>query len=292
MPSRRDRLTWCPRRAYPRSWAPEAVLKPGRKPARSPACDDDGMEAAVQDEVDAYWSGALGLPADELHQSEVKVVAAGNGDDGVVLLRLGPACVVVVEQEHVDGTSAAVASLDPDAVFNRTTALALAGADAEVHGPSWHGYVDRLSFSGLDAQDVERLDPADRRLVALRNECGVAQWREAGFPMEPSTDDPARCAFYGLSVDGVLVAAGNLTDWRGSPADVGLLTHPDHRRRGLATQVAGTMVADWLPEAGLIRYRALTTNVPSLTIARRIGFEGYGQHIFACRPRPHRHAAV
>ncbi len=170
------------------------------------------MEAAVREEVGAYWSGTLGLPTDELHRAKVKVVPARTGNDGVVLLRIGLACVVVVEQEHVDRTSAVVASLDPDAVFNRATALSLAGADAEVHGPSWHGYVDRLGFRGLRARDVERLDPTDRRLVTLRDDSGQTEWREAGFPLEPSTADSARSAFYGLSVEGVLVAAGNLAD--------------------------------------------------------------------------------
>ena len=244
------------------------------------------MEPAARREIDAYLSAAFGLPTEALHRPEVHVVPAATGDDGVVLFRIGLACVVVVEQEQIAATSAVVAALDPQAAFDRAVARTLAGDGAEVQGPAWHGYVDRSGFRGCRPADVERLDPADPRLLALRRACPLTEWGEAGFPMKPATADPARAAFYGISVDGELVAAGNLTDWRGRPADVGLLTRPVHRRSGLATRVAAATISEWLPKIGLVRYRALTTNVPSLMIARRLGFEGYGQNIFARRRRP------
>jgi hypothetical protein len=47
------------------------------------------------------------------------------------------------------------------------------------------------------------------------------------------------------------------------------------------------MISEALPTAGLIRYRALVTNSPSLAIARSLGFTGYGQNLVA-RPPPNR----
>ncbi len=86
---------------------------------------------------------------------------------------------------------------------------------------------------------------------------------------------------YGVEEDGRLAAAGNLTPFRGHLADVGLLTRPAARGRGLATQIAVQMIGDALPTAGIIRYRALVTNAPSLAIARSPGFAGYGQNLIA-----------
>ena len=77
-----------------------------------------------------------------------------------------------------------------------------------------------------------------------------------------------------------------MTDWRGLPADVVVLTRPDARRRGLAGRVAPTMIADALPEAIVVRYRALVTNLASLAVARRLGFEPYGQNYRARRTSP------
>ncbi|MDD9372168.1 MAG: GNAT family N-acetyltransferase [Acidimicrobiales bacterium] len=76
-----------------------------------------------------------------------------------------------------------------------------------------------------------------------------------------------------------------MTDWRGLPADVGVLTQPSQRRRGLARRLVGTMVADALPAVGVVRYRALATNIASLALAERLGFEPYGQN-FRARRQP------
>jgi hypothetical protein len=89
---------------------------------------------------------------------------------------------------------------------------------------------------------------------------------------------------YGIEENGRLAAAGNLTLFRGYPADVGLLTHPAGQGRGLATKIAVQMIRDALPAAGIIRYRSLATNSPSLAIARSLGFAGYGQNLIARLP--------
>jgi RimJ/RimL family protein N-acetyltransferase len=81
-----------------------------------------------------------------------------------------------------------------------------------------------------------------------------------------------------------LAAGGNLTPFRGHPADTGLLTHPAARGRGLAKQIAVQMIQDALSAAGIIRYRALISNSPSLAIARALGFAGCGQNLIARLP--------
>jgi hypothetical protein len=72
--------------------------------------------------------------------------------------------------------------------------------------------------------------------------------------------------------------------FRGYPADVGLLTHQAARGRGHAKKVAVQMIDDALPAAGIIRYRALATKSPSLTIARSLGFAWYGQNLITRLP--------
>jgi hypothetical protein len=54
--------------------------------------------------------------------------------------------------------------------------------------------------------------------------------------------------------------------------------------RGLAKKIAVQMIGDALPAAGIIRYRALATNSPSLAIARSLGFAGQGQNLIARLP--------
>ena len=122
---------------------------------------------------------------------------------------------------------------------------------------------------------------------------GVAPWKrvaearsraESGLAGVMSAADRATTRFWILREDDRVVVAGNMTDWRGRPADVGVLTEPSQRRRGLAGRLVGAMVADALPAVGVVRYRALASNVASLAVAERLGFEPYGQNLRARRP--------
>jgi GNAT superfamily N-acetyltransferase len=166
----------------------------------------------------------------------------------------------------------------PSGLFCAGTCARIAAVDtAQVLGPSWHGFTDAAHFTPAVTGAGRRLDRRDRLLAGLREACGQAEWAEGGF------DDPDG-VIYGIEEDGCLAAAGILTPFRGCPADVGLLTHPAARGRGLARQIAVQMIADALPDAGIIRNRALVTNAPSLAIARSLGFAGYGQNLIARLP--------
>ncbi len=76
-----------------------------------------------------------------------------------------------------------------------------------------------------------------------------------------------------------MVAAGNMTDYRAMPADVGVVTHPGFRGRGWARRLVSHMTAEQLPTVGVVRYRALQTNLPSLAVASSLGFIGRGEDL-------------
>ena len=109
----------------------------------------------------------------------------------------------------------------------------------------------------------------------------IAWWHRFSAPTGFADPDGV---LYGIEEDGRLSAAGNLTRFRGYPVDVGLLTHPAARGRGLARQIAFRTIGDALPAAGIIRYRALATNSPSLAIARSRASPGDGQNLIARLP--------
>lgn len=62
-------------------------------------------------------------------------------------------------------------------------------------------------------------------------------------------------------------------------ADVGLVTHPDHRGRGHGLRLALDMTTAALDHTDVVRYRALATNHASLAVAARAGFEPYGENV-------------
>ncbi|HZU74885.1 MAG TPA: GNAT family N-acetyltransferase [Acidimicrobiales bacterium] len=244
------------------------------------------MDDRVRQEVDAYFAARFGLEPDFGGGTGVLVVAGRTDSPDVLLLRIGGVCVVEVAPGQLETARQRLSGLSADEAFTPALALELAGPGSRALGPSWHGYLAPATTLPERDGRVLRLPPSDRRLIALRARCDPAEWAEGGFPLDPAEVDETTTALYGFELDGELVAAGNMTEWRGRPADVGLLTRADQRGRGLAATVAAAMVADWLSEVGIVRYRALFTNRASLAVAAGLGFEGHGANIVARRRRP------
>jgi GNAT superfamily N-acetyltransferase len=200
--------------------------------------------------VDRAWADAFGISVDELHEPGVRVVTGAPmlaGHPGAYVLHLGEAVIIGV---------GALRAL----------------------GPSWHSYLHRDDFrpgTAAGRRVVEADHDAIRRFQEI---VGEDDFHEGGFGWEPFPE------VAWVLEDGEGVAAlGNMTDFGGAPADVGLVTRPDARGRGLATQLATAMLVECFEDHEVARYRALTTNAASIAVARRLGFEGYGENV-AVRP--------
>ena len=76
----------------------------------------------------------------------------------------------------------------------------------------------------------------------LRRACGEDEWAKAGFAHLEGLA-------YGLRQDGLMVAAGNMTDYRGVPADVGVSHAPCVPRPWFSPTIGladdGRAVAHW-----------------------------------------------
>jgi GNAT superfamily N-acetyltransferase len=242
------------------------------------------VEERVRAAVDAEWETRLGVERSVLRGGGVHVVVAGLGANDAMSFLLDETCVVVVPADQVESARLVLAGLEARAAFTPDALKRLLGPDAQVDGPSWHTYVDARSFRGTPDTSAQPVDGDDTSLLAFLNGIDLADRAESGFEGASSGADRETTRFWILQEDDQVVAAGNMTDWCGRPADVGVLTEPSQRRRGLARRLVGAMVADALPAVGLVRYRALAPNVASLAVAERLGFERYGQNFRARRP--------
>lgn len=228
------------------------------------------------DLVDAAWADSLGCDVERVRTPGVHLVAGGPGFagyDAVYMVRI-EGTVLAYCPEALRGRAAQVlAGMSAGEAFTAATVERIAGdGSARVLGPSVHAYADDRHFRPADRPVGVPLDPADDRLATLRLACGEGDWAEAGLASGSEL-------VYGVEDEGCLVAAGLLRPFRGMPADVGLLTHPDHRGRGLARRLASRMIADALPVAAVVRYRALRTNLPSRAIAAALGFVDRGENL-------------
>lgn len=244
------------------------------------------MAADIRAVVDAEWESRLGIDRSLLHDGGVHVVAADLGANDAMSYLLDGTCIVVVAAADVERARVALRGLDAMRAFTADALRRVVGGDAQVHGPSWHHYCDRQCFVGAADGAAHPVDGDDPSLLRFLESNELDDWAESGFPRDPSSADPATNRFWIVRDEEEVVAAGNLTEWRAQPADVGLLTHPQWRGRGYAARLAGAMVHDALASVDVVRYRALASNVASLSVARRLGFQLYGQNFRGRRARP------
>ncbi len=238
--------------------------------------DEHGGVDALLSLVDAAWAEALGCSASLLHDPGPHLVPGGpglSGYRGVYMARLGGSVLVYAPATHLAAAHRALSAASLKDVFSTESCLKIAGAQGQVVlGPSWHGFVDAAHFRPVEGAAGHRVEPADPGLGELRRACREDEWSEAGFA-EPDG------RVYGLQQDGLMVVAGNMTDYRGVPADVGVITHPAFRGSGLARRLVSHMAGEHLPTVGVVRYRALQANLASLALAASLGFVRRGENL-------------
>lgn len=241
---------------------------------------------AVRDVVDGTWETGLGVDRSVLRSGEVHVTVADLGANDALSVLLDQTCILAVRATDLDAARRAVAGRSAPDAFTTEVLKEIVGSDAQVDGPSCHAYAWRSSFRGPPDSSAKQVGGGDPELMAFLHGNDPADWSESGFPQVPSESDPVTTRFWILREGHRVVAAGNLTEWRGRPADVGVLTARPERGRGLATRLVATMVDDALGSVEVVRYRALATNTASLAVARSLGFQPYGQNYRARRPQP------
>jgi len=216
--------------------------------------------------VDEYWARVFGSRVADLWSPGCSVSVSDM--PGVYVLVRGQACRIAAPAAMAAALADVTRDLGADDALDPGRWPDLLPGVGSVLGPSVHAYLD--SPAGLpDPDGVVEVDRG--ALAGLRDACQPTEWGEAGFGHTGR--------LFALYEGGTVVAAGNLTDWRNVPSDVGLVTHPDQRGRGYGLRVGAHVSRIAIAEAGIARYRALAGNVASRHIARRLGFVEYGSNL-------------
>jgi GNAT superfamily N-acetyltransferase len=225
--------------------------------------------------VVAFWAAHLGCSEDQLGQPGTSVVR--NGPDlasyrGATVLFRPPACVLAVPADWYEPVASRVGHRPPAEVFDVVLLRQVFGSAVDrVIGPAWLGYADGGDFRPAPTMGTRLLTdqdlPALRRLAAA---CGPSAWEHGGV-------DPGRPPVFGCFAGEVLAAAGKLERWGDRLLHVGIVTHPGHRGRGYGKAVVSAMTAHGLAAGGVVQYRTLQANLPSLGIARALGFQRFAQ---------------
>lgn len=224
--------------------------------------------------VAAYWASFLGCAPEQLETPGTWVgphVGAGLADyRGVYLLRRGESCVVSVPAPLLAMVTARLASLPAASSFDSSRLEHILGDAIErIVGPAWQGYLRADDFKPAEQPNVRQLtaadDPALRRLEAA---CGEQEWADSGI-------GGAEQVVIGVYSGDILVAAGMGESRAASLLHIGIITHPDYRGQGHGRAVVSAISAYGLAVGLVPRYQTLAANIPSVAIARALGFTHY-----------------
>jgi GNAT superfamily N-acetyltransferase len=188
--------------------------------------------------IEAYWSTDLGCSIDDLHSDQL-----------VMTRQEGPS--IFVFARHGTIVSA------PGAIDSR-----------QIIGPAFIGYADAATFVHMETDGARPIDGADEVAIAeLRHACDPTQW-EHGGPGEAST-----CV--GLFRGSTLAALASFELWGTRIAHISVITHPAFRSCGLGKAAVAALARLALERNLVAQYRTLAANLPSMAIARGLGFQRY-----------------
>jgi GNAT superfamily N-acetyltransferase len=152
----------------------------------------------------------------------------------------------------------------------------LLGRGGELLGAGNHRVLDigPIDRSGTGCRLV-RLDPAEpaalRRLQAFIDDCDPDDLDEAELALD-DLDDTIIVAF---DDDDTIAAFSSVRPWSIDPDfdDIAVLTHPKHRRKGLAAAVVSALSSQQQAAGRLLFYSCDVDNIGSNRVAESVGFD-------------------
>lgn len=231
--------------------------------------------------VDDRFDGAFS----DIAEGEYELVPHGERlatYHGVYIWRMDQKTLVSLPTDMRTVVSDAVAhALDDDGSPLTDPAFwraALGKRVERIVGPSYQGFVDAAAFQPADEQGARALTPDDQPVLQrFISACPPDDWRDSAIALD---HDP----IIGLEREGDLIALASapLDGLADGPADgsedvgvrsVGVVTLPAWRGKGAGLAGVSALTARCLASGALLHYQTLSANLPSVAIARRLGYE-------------------
>ncbi|MBM4555309.1 GNAT family N-acetyltransferase [Prescottella equi] len=225
------------------------------------------MDGHQIDIIRLAWARELGLPDRALGEPGTRHVRVDETTDRIRFVTVSGASALVGPDWAVERARLH----DDDELVHGGGLLALAKDHAgRCSGPVELGWA--ADFGKSIAVDEPLVSHECEHVVALQSLCPPDDVAEAGLTGKSTwytiVDDDHRP-----------LASAGYTEWQGIVADMGALTAPFARRRGLGMTAAQLATNDAL-DAGLIpQWRAHRDNVASRRLAARLGYEELGTHL-------------
>lgn len=235
----------------------------------------DGLNLAITNQVKNFWAKELGLAAEDFARPGTTVLTKNTefkpdevshyAIDRRAILRVAPALQEIAEQlvsYHGDTVPVTVEHIR--GFFGPDKTVVAGGKN--YHFLDANNFTPALAPAGYTVRQVPPVH--DEPMRAFFQACDPAEVEEVELYME----SPSPVIFGCFTAEGRLVGYADFV-YRGEViADIGVLTHPEHRGRGLAKAMASAVSA-WCLEQGLVAmYRYCIENTLSGKVARALGY--------------------
>lgn len=234
---------------------------------------EPGLDPHLAQIVALAWSRRLGLPDGSLAPGTTSRASAVDDDAIRILALAGAEAVLAPEWFLAQACNVMDASrhLPIEQLLRRDTVRGLLGTRiARTRGP-WH-----LWFAGdygTRPTEPPLVSDATTDVVALESKCPPDDVAEAALSHRQRwftvVDEP----------DHEPVAGAGFDEHEGLVADLGVLTAPEHRRRGLGSTVLGLAVDDILDQGLVPQLQIAVGNLGVEAFARRAGFVPLGTYL-------------
>lgn len=234
---------------------------------------------ALQAHIRSYWSNRFQCPPETLARpfTLVRPDAELDASGTVSIYHFGPCSLL-----RLDPQLAATLQLHP----GQELPSAITAGDLQVIARL--GMRHTAQVEAIDHGSYHYLDPLDFKPAAVGRTSALVQinpateWnriQELCLACDPQDVDAAEidhqqpdAVIFGHESDGLLISYAGFRVWEPVFADIGLLTHPDHRQQGLALAAASRLCA-WCFAHDLVpMYRVSRSNQASSRIPIRLGF--------------------
>lgn len=212
-----------------------------------------------------------GRPAGEGIRVVIDSSLGENHSVSVLTVSGGPEILAVTPERAGELSVAAAERVDAGCLAAR-----IADAGITLNDPDYLFYLPLAEQAALRHEPVlgrtRQLRPDDENAFALfAGEAPEADMDEAFVELD-------HWLVFGTFVDGRLAAAASMYPWDGTRlADLGVITLPEYRGRGLGRAVVRAISAHAIAKGYEPQYRCQLDNAPSVALATSAGFTRFGE---------------